>query len=72
MATLAEVTVGNANVARVDSFHTCINRESGVTVEKSPYHKFALSFRLSDEQKAQGSDNDSYGFPVSLSSVKQM
>jgi len=25
-------------VARVDSFHTCINRESGVTVEKSPLH----------------------------------
>ena len=44
----------------------------GMTGVKSPYHKFALSFRLSGEQKAQGSDNDSYGFPVSLSSVKQM
>jgi hypothetical protein len=28
-----------------------------VTVDKSPYHKFALSFRLSGEQKAQSCDN---------------
>jgi hypothetical protein len=37
--------------------HSPLAVASALTGDKSPYHTFALSFRLSGEQKAQSCDN---------------
>ena len=49
-------------VARVDSFHTCINRESGVTVEKSPLQCAGLNrHEVEDERALRERNSDPLG-----------